>query len=222
MTAKPTRLVLVRHGESRATVDEIVGGHEGCTGLSERGVRQAEALRDRLARTGEVDADVLLASVLPRAVETAELIAPALGGLPVDRDCDLCELHPGESDGLTWTQFTERYRPDGWRFDADVPMAPGAESVNTFRARIARTLDRLVEAHRGQTVVVSTHGGVIDGSMIGLLEMPTHVWAGRFATRNTSLTEWELRNGERPEGTDGWRLLRYNDSAHLDRLDGSC
>ena len=37
-----TRLVLVRHGESRAIVDEIVGGHEGCKGLTDEGRRQAQ------------------------------------------------------------------------------------------------------------------------------------------------------------------------------------
>ena len=50
--ADSTRLVLIRHGESRATVDEIVGGHDGCQGLTDRGRRQAEALRDRLGATG--------------------------------------------------------------------------------------------------------------------------------------------------------------------------
>src|SRR5215218_610345 len=100
-----TRLVLVRHGESMATVDGVVGGHQGCRGLSDRGRRQAEALRDRLVATGEIRADVLMASVLPRAVETAEIMAPALGGLAVEQECDLCEIHPGEGDGLAWSEF---------------------------------------------------------------------------------------------------------------------
>jgi broad specificity phosphatase PhoE len=57
-----------------------------------------------LSATGELGrVDALLASILPRAVETAELIAPALGLDPdsVDQDCDLCELHPGECDGMS-------------------------------------------------------------------------------------------------------------------------
>ncbi|HEX2064408.1 MAG TPA: histidine phosphatase family protein, partial [Acidimicrobiales bacterium] len=66
-----TRLALIRHGEAKAALERVVGGQRGCTGLSERGRAQAEALRDRLARTGELTADVLLASTLPRAVETA-------------------------------------------------------------------------------------------------------------------------------------------------------
>src|SRR4029079_12461481 len=71
-----TRLVLVRHGESRATVDRIVAGHDTCKGLTDRGRQQAEALRDRLARPGELAATTrLVASLMERARETAEIIA---------------------------------------------------------------------------------------------------------------------------------------------------
>ena len=68
-------------------------------------------LADRLAETGELaGTDVLYASVLPRAIETARLLAPALAGRDADggdraalepvNECGLCELHPGEADGL--------------------------------------------------------------------------------------------------------------------------
>src|SRR4051812_37649034 len=75
-----TRLILVRHGESVVQVEGIVGGPKACRGLSERGRRQVSALRDRWLRSG-FRADVLLSSTLPRAVETAELLSDALGGL---------------------------------------------------------------------------------------------------------------------------------------------
>jgi len=82
----PTRLILVRHGESEVTVRRVIGGPRSCTGLSPLGVQQAERLRDRLAETGELAAaTALFASEYPRAVETAEIIAPTLG-LPVERD----------------------------------------------------------------------------------------------------------------------------------------
>src|SRR4051812_23112762 len=75
-----TRIVLIRHGESQCTVDGVVGGDRGCTGLSDEGRRQCGQLRERLLRTGELaGTDVVLTSVLPRAIETAELIAPGLG-----------------------------------------------------------------------------------------------------------------------------------------------
>ena len=66
MTAPtPTTLVLIRHGESNVTVNRVIGGYRTCSGLSELGRRQADRLRDRLATTGELAADVLIASKAP-------------------------------------------------------------------------------------------------------------------------------------------------------------
>ena len=70
-----TRLVLVRHGEAECNVSGICGGIKGCTGLTAEGVRQVKALGERLAMTGELaGADALYASLLPRAIETAEIV----------------------------------------------------------------------------------------------------------------------------------------------------
>src|SRR2546423_14458987 len=131
-----TRIVIVRHGESQCTVDGVIGGDRGCTGLSEAGRKQARLLRDRLLRTGELaDTDVVLTSVLPRAIETAEVIAPGLGraaSLPAKQDCDLCELHPGEADGLTWAGDPARYGGVNMGGDPCAPMGPGAGGVAGF------------------------------------------------------------------------------------------
>ena len=96
------RLILVRHGDAHAGFHGVIGGQTGCAGLTPLGRAQAEALRDHLADSGRVRADVLLASVLPRAIETAEIIAPGLGLEIAGHECDLCEVHTGEADGLDW------------------------------------------------------------------------------------------------------------------------
>lgn len=203
-----TRLVLIRHGEARAALERVVAGERGCSGLSELGRLQARMLRDRLARTGEVVADVLAASTLPRAVETAEIIAPALGYPEIVRDCDLCELHPGECDTLGWDEYAERYGVDMLSRPFE-PMSPGGESLVEFNVRVERALTRMAEEHEGQSVVVSCHGGVVIGSMrcfLGLPALPS-LTADLLVT-NTSITEWEHRGGQ-------WRLVRFNDAAHL-------
>ena len=210
-----TRLVLVRHGQSEATVQQVVGGHGGCTGLSPLGRNQAEALRERLSRTGLLrDATVLLASVLPRAVETAEIIGPAVGdgGLAVVQDCDLCEVHPGEGDGLTWTDFLARYGEPRWDTDPAVPLSPGGESLLVFRERVSIALRRLAGAYPGQLVVVACHGGVIVESMFALGGMRPEGRPARLEPANTGITVWSRDEdvGER------WRLDSYNDTAHLD------
>jgi len=50
--SEATRVVLVRHGESKCNADGVVGGQRGCTGLTPDGVDQVAALADRLAATG--------------------------------------------------------------------------------------------------------------------------------------------------------------------------
>ena len=58
MPDDPTRLILIRHGESNAQTGGFMSGHNTCTGLSDLGRKQAGALHDRLATTGELkDAD---------------------------------------------------------------------------------------------------------------------------------------------------------------------
>jgi broad specificity phosphatase PhoE len=130
-----TRLVLIRHGASRAHDDGVVGGSKGCRGLNDLGRAQAEALRDRLLATHELEPDVVLTSVLPRAIETAEIVGAAFAsGIELVSDCDYCEIHPGECDGLTWDRFRERY--GRVVDDPDQPMSPGGESLRTFDARV--------------------------------------------------------------------------------------
>ena len=209
---RPTRLVLVRHGEAQCHVDQVVGGARGCTGLSDLGRRQAEALCRRLERTGELaDADVLYASTLPRAVETAEAIAPALGGPPVKLDEDLCELHPGEADGIRWEEFRERYTWPGGTGEVYRPMAPGAESWARFTERVGRVLSRLADDHEGQTVVAACHGGVVMGSFHALGELPL-VQRFLLHIENTSITEWRRDHAGDEER---WTLVRFNDAVHL-------
>ena len=213
-----TRIVLVRHGEAQSALDGVVGGENGCTGLSDLGRRQAAALRDRLARTGELrTVDALYASHLARAVETAEIIAPALGDPPVRIERQLREFDPGtQADGMTWEEYDRRFPRDPW--DAYRGRSPGAESWAAFSLRIGTALRDLAERHPGETVVVACHGGVVEQSVVSLLGLAHHGELVTFEVANTSITEWLRPDPDelwwRPPGR--WRLIRLNDAAHLD------
>jgi probable phosphoglycerate mutase len=206
----PTRIVLVRHGESRATVDRVIGGPIGCKGLTDLGRRQAELLRDRLARTGELLPDVLLASTLPRAIETAEIVAGAFDGREVVTHDDYCEQLVGECDGMSVADFEERY--GGFpALEADTPISPGGESPRVFDERVRRATRAIAERHADQTVMVFTHGGFVYASALFLMGAPgvhefSEFW---FPARNTSLSIF-VQSGS------GWVIDRYNDAAHLD------
>lgn len=209
-----TRLVLIRHGEAHGAIEGVVAGHRTCRGLTERGRRQAQALRDRFLASREFEAQSLLTSVLPRAIETAEILAPALGGLPSERDCDLCELHPGECDGLTWEVYRERYGFD-MRAEPERPMSPGGESLVSFQSRVQRRLERMMREHEGETVVVVSHGGVVSAATLSLMSHAMHIARPfRLQPENTSITEW-LRPASEASPAEPWLLVRYNDFAHI-------
>ena len=203
-----TRLVLIRHGQAMAHVDQRIMSHN-CEGLSPHGREQAAQLRDRLLRTGELrDATAFYASLMRRAQETAEIIAPAVGdgSLRFTADCGFCEQHHGEADGLTWAEYESRYGGcEAWG-ERDRRVAPGSESLGDLVARVGAALHNLAEDHRGETVVVVCHGGVVGSA----LEALTGAAMGTMAryTENTSLNEW-AHDGER------WLLVRFNDAAHL-------
>ena len=208
-----TRLVLVRHGESQAQLAGRLTGHDNCEGLTELGRTQVAALRDRLLETRELgEVGALFASKLLRAIQTAEILSPALGHLPPDPECDWCELHVGAAEGLTFKELRERYPLDG---DPDDPFTRGVPDGETWAElyeRIGTRAQRIAQEHRGQTVVVACHGGTIGGSLVALGNMP--IGAGVTLARetvNASITEWRF------DDRRGWRLNRYNDSAHLSR-----
>ena len=210
-----TRVVLIRHGEAICNVSGIVGGHAGCTGLSPLGRRQADALRARLVHSGELaGATALYASVLARALETGGIASAGIGdGTAPVGECDLCELHPGEADGLTWAEFRVRYGEPDFDADPDTVVAPGGESWSSFVARASRAVTRLAQAHRGELIVVVCHAGVIESTLLAFLPVAPERGRLRLPTEHTSLTEWELDD-------EGWRLVRYNDAAHLRPLAG--
>ena len=203
-----TRLVLIRHGEARCNAEGVVGGPKGDGGLTDLGRAQASALTRRLESTRELDdAAALYTSILGRSIETAQVIAAGLPDLAATPDCDLCELHPGVADGLTWAELEERYGVADWSVSPDAPFSPGGESWLAFYQRCERAFAGLVARHPGERVVAVVHGGVIEQAMKILHGDDPSARLG-LRTEHCSLTEIEFDGSRR-------RLLRYNDVAPL-------
>jgi broad specificity phosphatase PhoE len=204
------RLILVRHGDAYAGFQGVIGGPTGCAGLTPLGRQQAAALRDYLAESGRVRADVLVSSIIPRAIETAEIIAPGLGIKTFDQRCDLCEVHTGQADGLEWAEWSARYGSFDMESEPDRVFAPEGESWNSFHQRVRQMLERVAGEHEGQTVVAVCHGGVINASIRMLLGLGPLAAGVRLHPTNTGLTEWEW------EPVPGrWTLRSFNEAGHL-------
>jgi 2,3-bisphosphoglycerate-dependent phosphoglycerate mutase len=201
-----THLYMIRHGEA---LSGMVDGKHTELGLSPEGIAQAEKLRDRLARTGEIGPDVLISGSAQRAQETAALIAPALRrGFTIDDGVDEWQADDGtmsEEDFMALWQRTPDTQKPFFRFSEDY------ETLAEFTVRAHAALHRILTAHEGKTIVVVTHGGVIHASFAyffgyGISTLPPT----GVDTRKPSITHW-YKMAERPR----WVLERFNDYAHL-------
>jgi probable phosphoglycerate mutase len=197
------RLLLVRHGEAECNRKGIIGGHASCTGLTELGRQQARAVARYLSDYLGGESTGLWSSVLPRAVQTAEEIAEELGIPGPEQDCGLCELHVGEADGISLEELSTRFGPVDIASRPHAPLAPGAESWASFIQRATAALESLAERSRDRFLVVVTHGGVVQASMVSWLGLPSWGTRAGLAPAHCSITEWSNSLGP-------WRLIRYN------------
>jgi len=221
-----TDLYLIRHAQSFANVEPIVGGMKGDAGLTPLGRQQAARLESRL-RAGGIQAQHLYASTLPRALQTAEYVSRALG-LPITPDDELQELRVGEADALSSEEYRARYpRPGDQSFSGDFfdpfgpgfpshPFAPGGESWETHLERAGAALTRLVQSHPGDTVVAVTHGGNLRVAFFlafGLAAAQGNRM--RFLPTNTGMSHWRYHHAS-PDRLASWTIISFNDAAHLD------
>ena len=205
----PVRLVLVRHAESGHSAHQVIAGAKGCTGLTERGIEQAHALADRLRATNELgDCQALLCSPVLRARQTAEILAKVLPVSTIEEDCDLCEVHPGEADGLSWEEYRVTYGAFDLLAFPSRSFAPGGESWSDFIGRVHATHLQLATRFAAQTVVAITHAGFVVASILAAFAIPRPGTGARLEPVHTSLTEWRV-------SATSWTLARYNDAGHL-------
>jgi 2,3-bisphosphoglycerate-dependent phosphoglycerate mutase len=210
-----TRLVIARHGQARCNVDRTIEGVATCRGLTELGRQQSMALANRL-QSEDFRPDVVLASPIARARETAAILCGVIGGTAL-LDASFEEIRPGEAEGMTWDQYGAFYgTSEGW--DPSVAFAPGAEAWSDFALRVGAGLDRVTSDYDGRSILVIAHGGVVDASLFHYFAFdPTVQSPIDFQTTNASLTEWERRRFKLPNDDElhRWRLCRYNDAAHV-------
>lgn len=167
-------IYLVRHGE---TVFNAEGRQQGRldSPLTALGRAQAAAVGRLLQRlVAEPDGWRLIASPLGRAQATAAVIGETLR-LPVETDPRVTEISFGEWDGRLRgelaSQHAEAFLRKDWRF-----AAPGGESYDAVRARLADWLASLPPEPDRKVIVVS-HGGsgrVLRGAFLGL--SPEAIW----------------------------------------------
>ncbi|MBV9144156.1 MAG: histidine phosphatase family protein [Pseudonocardiales bacterium] len=197
------RLVLWRHGESDYNAAQRMQGQLDSQ-LTASGLGQARRAARLLA---ELKPDVLMASDLSRAGDTAAVLA-AETGMPLWIDKRLRETHLGTWQGLTHAEV-EVLWPGGiqtWRGDPEW-APPGGETRVQVAGRAADVVAEL-DAAGHSSAVLCTHGGLIAGLTPLLLGLPVSGWPVFAGISNCHWTML-VRHGY------GWRLLSYNTAAPI-------
>lgn len=164
----PTRVFLVRHGQT-PTTGKVLPGRAAGLHLADAGRAQAERVARRIAEVGPVAA--IYASPLERTRETAAPIAKACG-LRVRRNAGLLECDFGDWTGKKLS--TLRKRPE-WETVQRCPSQftfPGGESFSAMQTRMTSAILDLCSAHPGKTIVVVSHADPIKAAAAAALGTP--------------------------------------------------
>ena len=158
---KNTTVYIVRHGQTNANVTRTIQGQLVDEPLNAAGLRQAEAVADRFEG---VHLDMLFSSPLPRARQTARAIRQRNPEVDYRELSGLMEMRWGIPEGQSFGDVNkdlfDRLEMDwaaGW-FDESVE---GGESIRDVQQRAISSFDEIIQAGRGKTVAVITHGRLI-------------------------------------------------------------
>lgn len=199
----------LRHGESVGNAQSRWQGQSDYP-LTERGRAQARALAERW-QSEEIKFDLVIASPLTRAKETAEIIAAALS-VQVELDPIWLERNIGEMEGLTVEEV--RQKPQPQYVTPYNSIGGNGEGDWELYLRVGKALHGLLRRPAGSYLVVS-HGGMLNQLMhaiVGIVHQPDPSGV-RFHFENTSfarVTYFPHRHR--------WAIDAVNDRAHLKSL----
>jgi probable phosphoglycerate mutase len=162
--------------------------------LTSRGREQAEAARAALAR---VDLDLVLASDLPRTVETAEVVAP---GREIERWADLSEWRGGRLDSIPPEEL-EGHFVGSLRISDESERFLGGESLGEALDRVHPALERLL-GRDWDTALAVLHGGV-NRIILSYALSGDRTYFGTFEQAPACLNVLDL-------GDDGWIVRTVN------------
>lgn len=199
-----TRICLVRHGETDWNAARRIQGSMDID-LNDGGRWQAACAARSLVGAG---VSALYSSDLARAWNTALAIGRALGLAPLPAP-QLRERNYGFFEGLTYEEAEARHPEAYARHRARDPEFDyvSGETLRQMYRRVADKLEALAAAHRGETIAVVVHGGVLD-------IVHRHVRGASLETRRdfeipNAGFNWLVHNAA------GWQIESWAATGHL-------
>ena len=192
-------LMLIRHGlPVRRELSDGIADPE----LADDGHAQARHLTEYLANES---IDAIYTSPLRRAVQTAEPLA-ASKGLAINVIDSVAEWDRNSSQYVPIEELKATNDPR-WQAMVSGEWSAHDETPEEFASRVVAALEQLIDAHSGQRVAVSCHGGVINAYLSHVLGLPlSH---GFFYPNYTSIHRIAAsRGGHRS-------VVTVNETSHL-------
>lgn len=200
------KLLLVRHGETDWNLARRYQG-QSAVSLNQKGVQQAEQLASRLSHE---KIDAVYSSDSPRALETATQVLNLQGQAPaLQKDARWQEICFGAWDGLTYEEVEAKWKHEvtAWYADPVNSSPPGGETMLQMSKRLQSAWNDLKSNHEDDTVLIVTHGGVIQILLCMLLGVELNrYW--QFRVAQASLTVIQLY-------AEAAILDLFNDVSHL-------
>lgn len=172
--ATPTRLILIRHGETDHTTERRFSGGLASAnpGLNDTGREQVRATSEWLAPVAD-EIDVLMSSPVRRTLESAQIVAEVFGEREILVEDGFAEMEFGAWDGLTFLEVAQRHKDDLEAWLGNLEHAPhGGESFRRVEERVLAALDRVLTTYPGKTIAVVSHVTPIKTLVAHALEAP--------------------------------------------------
>ena len=203
-----TKLIIVRHGYSKANEQNIFLGH-GNMDLTEKGHTQAQLTAEYLQ---SVQIDAIYSSDLDRAMQTAEHTAK-LKNLPIIKSKGLREIDAGVWDFMVFDKLRIDYPEefDKWYNDVANCRCPGGESYREMQDRMFSTVTSIAEENAGKTVALFSHATAVKGFICKVLGITDQETARYPYPSNASITILEYENGK-------FTLIEYSKDDFLSTL----
>ncbi len=150
---------LVRHGKD----DDSVRGGWSDSPLTIEGIEQVEKLATKLQSVANLDINIIYSSDLPRARQTADILATSLNVSVVDMP-DFRETNNGILAGMNNREANFQYPGLYWSALDWEQSYPGGESPASFYNRVSTAWGNFKRKVRelDQNIILVTHGGVIN------------------------------------------------------------
>lgn len=201
-----TRLILIRHGETKINTQGKIHKYSDSEQLTQNGISQIEKTAEALK---EYDPTSIYCSLENRAIQSAEIISMKLN-IPLLKTDGLRERNWGDYGGLTFQEIKQKSGMDKMSFEERYNFhPPRGESWKETEERLLKALYQVLSENKNKTIILLTHGGSIRTYMPTLLGVNKEE-SYKYDPDNASISIFDY------DGSSFKKII-YNNINHLNK-----